>query len=261
MAEFILTERRDDIVTLTFNRPEKLNYMDREMGVQLKETCERLAGDESVRAVIITGGGRAFSAGGNLDWLKVKATWTAEENETEMLQFYPLFLAVRDIKAPVIAAINGPAIGAGLCLALACDIRLAARSANMGATFVKVGLSPGMGCTWTLPRIVGPQKALLLTLTGRRITAGEALEMGILEAVHDDETLMDEAMKLAREIASAAPMAVRLTKQAIWKGMAVELDEALKNEAAGQGQCFITEDVKEGIDAIMEKRKPVFHGK
>lgn len=261
MPSLILTERENNIVTVKFNNPGKLNIMNEKMGEEFFAVCSELSRDKDLRAVILTGEGRAFCAGGDLDWLLSKSQKTMDENRLEMLAFYKMFLKVREIEAPVIAAINGPAIGAGMAVTLACDIRLCAESAKMGVTFVRLGINPGMGCTWFLPRLVGLQRALLLTLTGRVIDAEEAFRMGLVEGVYEDAVFWDEVKKLAWEIASASPLAVRWAKRTVWRGIINSLSDHLYDEAQGQAECYGTEDFKEGITATKEKRAPKFRGK
>jgi len=261
MPKYFLMERKNGILTLTINYPAKRNMMNEEMGVEFAGICGKLAGDESLRAMVLTGAGNAFCAGGDLEWLLEKAKKPREENRVEMVSFYKLFLKVRDIEAPVIAAINGPAIGAGMALAMACDIRLASRSARIGATFVKLGLNPGMGSTWLLPRLLGPQRAMLLLATGRIVGADEAYRLGIVEAVYENGALLGEAFKLAEEFSSVGPLAVRWTKRTIWRGINNNLNDHLQDEALGQADCYSTQDFKEGIVATKQKRSPKFIGK
>lgn len=261
MPKYFLLERKDGILTLTINYPEKRNMMNEGMGIEFEGICSDLAKDDSIRAIILTGAGKAFCAGGDLEWLLLKSKKTREQNRVEMVSFYKLFLKVREIEAPVIAAINGPAMGAGMALAMACDIRLASRSARIGATFVKLGLNPGMGSTWLFPRLLGPQRAMLLLTTGRVVDAEEAYRLGIVEGVYEDGALPGEAKKLAEEIASAAPMAVRWAKRTIWRSINNNLTDHLQDEALGQAECYASQDFKEGISATQLKQSPDFRGK
>ncbi|RYE95218.1 MAG: enoyl-CoA hydratase/isomerase family protein, partial [Methanobacteriota archaeon] len=175
-----------------------------------------------------------------------------------MRGFYNRFLHIRELPIPVLAAINGPAIGAGLCFALAADMRLAAKSAKMGVTFVGLGLHPGMGATYFLPRLVGPQLAARLTLTGEVVSGEEAAHMGlVLEAVEDEE-LMPRTMALAAKIASQAPVAVRSCVRSLRMQHDEGMDRALWREADAQSYCYSGPDLKEGVASIAAKRQPVF---
>jgi len=197
------------VAVLTFNDPDRLNAMTEPMGQRLNQHVERLKDARGLRAVVLTGAGRAFSAGGDLAFLLARAADTPENNVPAMKAFYGLFLSLRTLPVPVLAAINGPAIGAGFCVALGgCDIRYASPKAKMGLTFTKLGLHPGMGATHFLPALVGPSKAAELLLTGRVISAAEAAACGLVSEVVDDPTA--HALALARELAtSCAPGAVR----------------------------------------------------
>ena len=173
-----------------------------------------------------------------------------------MRRFYQRFLCVRELPVPVIAAINGPAVGAGLCFALACDVRVAAPTARMGVTFVGLGLHPGMGCTHFLPKIVGPQVAARMLLTGELITAQQALAEGLVASVADDAVEAAEA--LANQMAGQAPIAVRTALRTLRTQQDAGLDAALWREADAQAQCYPSADLAEGVSAIREKRKPTF---
>jgi enoyl-CoA hydratase len=177
-----------------------------------------------------------------------------------MLDFYGLFLSVRELACPTIAAIQGPAIGAGLAVALACDLRVAAQDAKLGLNFVRLGIHPGMGSSWTLPRLVGPAHAADLLLTGRLVDGAEALRIGLVNRCVAREAVLDTALAMAREIASAAPIAVRGTKQALARAVQVELADQLQFEAEQQAICYQSSDLEEGLRAAREKRLPRFEG-
>lgn len=253
----ILVDRHDGIVTLTLNHPENLNAMTAEMGDEVSDLVRALNQDQSARVLILTGAGRAFSAGGAIANLQSRAAGVASEPPKN---FYKRFLALRELEIPTIAAINGPAVGAGFCLALACDLRVAAAHARMGLNFVRLGIHPGMAATFTTPRIVGLAKACEVIFTGRLYSGEEAFALGLVNRVVPLENLMEETMALAREIAGNAPIAVRLAKKALYRGEADLLEAAIEVESQHQAYTWTTEDAKEGIAAMREKRTPHFRG-
>lgn len=263
----IQLERRGDVAVLTFHDPERLNAMTEPMGEAFRAAVQELSGDASLRAVVITGSGRAFSAGGDLDWIEARADVAAAhsaearaEVRDTMRAFYPLFLSVRELPCPSIAAINGAAVGAGLCVALACDIRLVSEKAKLGLNFSLLGLHPGMAATWTLPRLVGPGLAAELLYTGRMIDGAEAARIGLANRALAPEAVLPESLALADEIAAAAPIANRGIKQALFRSASAGLEEQLDFEASEQSICFESEDVREGLAAVRERRKPNFRG-
>ncbi len=258
--EHLLVDQQDGIVTLTFNHPENLNAMTAAMGDEVTEVVRALNQDHSARVVILTGAGRAFSAGGAKGTLQSRTTGGGSGNSEPPKAFYQRYLSLRQLEIPTIAAINGPAVGAGFCVALACDIRIAAANARMGLNFVRLGIHPGMAGTFTTPRIVGLAKACEVIFTGKLYTGEEAFAMGLVNRVVPLEKLMDEAGALAREIAGNAPIAVRLAKRALYRGEAELLEAALTVESEYQAHTWTTEDAKEGITAMTEKRAPRFRG-
>lgn len=208
-------------------------------------------------AVVFTGAGRAFSAGGDFEFLQDRSRDSAARNAVLMRRYYDLYLSIRNtVPVPMLAAINGPAVGAGLCLSMAMDIRIAAKSAKMGVTFVGIGLHPGMGSTHFLPKLVGPQFANRMLLSGDLITGEEAARAGlVLEAV-DDDHVVTRTMELAKRMASQAPVAVRGCVRSLRMQADEGLDKALLREADAQSYCYSGQDMKEGVDAVMNKRKP-----
>ncbi len=256
----ILFEKDGPIARIIFNDPDRLNALSEDMGIAIEKLVPQINKDTSIRAVILTGAGRAFSAGGNLDILEARTKKSKAVNQKEMVRFYNRFLSILNIKVPTIAMINGPAIGAAFAIALACDLRTASLNAKMGVNFVRIGLSPGMGSTYLLPRILGVPQAMDLLLTGRTITAEEALRKNIIHHLYAEEVLKEETEKIAQEIASNAPIAVKLAKQGIREALP-PLSKALLFESKGQGVCFGTQDLKEGVAAIRAKRNPYFSGK
>ena len=214
-----------------------------------------------MRAVVVTGEGSAFCSGGDTSWIASDPDATVDDLRRRMLPFYRAWLAIRSLEVPTIAAVNGAAIGAGLCLALACDIRYAATSARLGAPFVKLGMHPGMAATWSLPEVVGPAAARDLLLTGRVVGADEALRLGLVSRVIDDAAFLDEVLAVAADVAATAPIASRLTKLALADGGHATYDAALQWEALAQPVTLATEDLQEGIRAAREKRPPEFRGR
>lgn len=264
-APYIVETREDEIVTLTFNDPKHRNAMTRAMGEAFRDKVRELAGDGAMRAVVITGSGTAFSAGGDLDMIsdladKAHAGDARDEVRDFMRGFYELFLSVRELPVPTLAAINGHAIGAGLCIALACDIRYVAFESKVGLNFTKLGLHPGMGASWTLPRLVGPALAAELMYTSRIVGGEEATRMGIANRCLPTEEVLPAIMDVAREIASCSPTANRSLKKGLAHSPDVDLETQLDFEASEQAVCFETDDMLEGIGAAKERRAPKFSG-
>lgn len=258
--ESVLFEKDGPVAWLTLNDPDRLNALSEQMGVAIAKLVPQINKDKSIRAVILTGAGRAFSAGGNLDIIEARTRKKSAVNQKEMLGFYGRFLSVLRIEAPTIAMINGPAIGAAFCMTMGCDLRIASTDAKMGVNFVKLGLSPGMGATFLLPHVLGTPTAMDLLLTGRTLTAEEALRRNLIHHLFAPEALKEETRRLAEEIARNAPMAVRTAKRGVLNHMS-QLRKSLLFESKGQAVCFRTEDLKEGVTAIRAKRPPRFQGR
>lgn len=249
------------VAVVTLNRPERRNALTFAMGERFAEVVAQVKTDDSVRAVILHGEGSSFCAGADFELLRGWAGADQAEAQRQMLSFYRLFLAVRDIEVPTIAAVAGGAIGAGCCLALACDLRLAATDAKLALNFVRLGLSPGMAATFHLPWLIGAAGALELLTTGRTISGEEAQRLGVVSRAVPAGDLMTTARDLATEIATAAPLAVRRTKRAVRLAFtARDLDSSLAFEAESQAQCYLSEDYREGMAAIREKRAPSYRG-
>lgn len=266
--EGLRVERHDAVALVVFDDPARRNAMTEAMGRALASVVGRLAREPDVRAVVLTGAGAAFSAGGDLAMIEDRARAgrgapgdpQRARNRAFMRSFYGLFLAVRELPQPTLAAINGAAIGAGLAVALACDLRLAARDARLGLNFNRLGIHPGMGATWTLPRLVGPAHAADLLLTGRTVDGVEAERIGLVNRAVAAEELLPTALATAAEIAACAPRAVRGTRRALHAALAVSLDEQLDFEAEQQALCYETADLAEGLAAARERRPPRFTG-
>lgn len=252
---------RTGVAVITLSRPERMNALTVAMGASFEAAVTALGTDPDLRAVVLTGEGRAFSAGGDLDFLERRAEGGAQENAEEMRAFYRRFLSLRGLPVPTLAAVNGAAIGAGMCLALACDLRVCARNAKLGLTFVGLGLHPGMGATHLLPTLVGHQTASRLLLTGDVIDGDDALRLGLVaESVEPDEVL-PRTLALARRVAAAAPVAVRSTVRSLRMVADEHLERALWREADAQAHCYSTSDLRRGIEGVRAKSKVVFEGR
>jgi len=251
----------DGVALVTLDNPEMRNAMSDEMTASWVEAVAELAADRSLRAVVVTGEGSAFCSGGNTSWIASEPDATVDQLRSRMLPFYRAWLSIRTLEVPTIAAVNGAAIGAGLCLALACDLRYAAAGAKMGVPFVKLGMHAGMGGTHLLPEVVGEAHARDLLLTGRVVDADEALRLGLVSRVLDPSSFRDDVLAIAAGIAATAPIASRLTKLALLDGGHADLEAALQWESMAQPITLATEDLQEGIRASKDKRAPAFHGR
>ncbi|GAB2983275.1 enoyl-CoA hydratase-related protein [Nocardioides montaniterrae] len=242
------------------DQPDRRNAMSDEMTASWVAAIDHLAADPTVRAVVVTGEGKGFCSGGDLSWLAAEPDASVDELRSKMLPFYRAWLSIRRLEVPTIAAINGAAIGAGLCMALACDIRYAAAGAKMGLPFTRLGIHPGMAGTYLLPDVVGPAAARDLFLTGRIVEAQEALGLGLVSRVIEPASFLEEVLAAAAGIAGAAPIATRLTKTALQRGHA-SVESCLDWEALAQPVTLATHDLQEGIRAAQERRDPVFRGR
>lgn len=266
MSDPVRFENDDGIVTLTINRPETRNPIsDPDMIEALLEALERIDSDVSVRVAILTGVGTSFSSGGNLKTMGehggINDSLPAQTRRNYKFGIQRLPLAFEALEVPVIAAVNGPAIGAGCDLACMCDLRIAAQSAIFAESFVKAGIVPGDGGAWLLPRVVGFSKACEMSLTGDPITAAEALACGLVSQVVPDEELLSHARKLAQRIAANPPHAVRMTKRLLREGRNASLNALLEMSAAMQALAHATGDHKEAVSALLGKRRPTFTGR
>ncbi|MEN6437593.1 MAG: enoyl-CoA hydratase [Syntrophobacter sp.] len=255
----VLEERRDQVAIVTLNRPEVMNALNFEMLVSLKEWMEALHFDPDVRVVIITGAGaKAFCAGADL---KERAAFSEQRVREYIHTIRNLFSLIESLSKPVIAAINGLALGGGTELALACDIRIASETASMGLTETRFAIIPGAGGTQRLPRLIGRGKAKELIFTGRKVDAHEAMEIGLVNRVCEPEELISECIRMARMISENGPIAVRQAKYAINHGIEADLHTGLAMESSAYWATISTEDRLEGLAAFREKRKPVYKGK
>lgn len=265
MTSLVLEENDGGIVTLTLNLPEQRNPIsDEDMLEALLSTLERLDNDNSVRVIILTGAGSAFSSGGNLK--KMGGTGGLNDplpaktrlNYKRGIQRLPLVIEAMEV--PIIAAVNGPAIGAGCDLTCMCDLRIAGESARFAESFVKVGLVPGDGGAWLLPRVVGFSKACEMALTGEAIDAQDALACGLVSKVVPDADLLAEARALAERIAVNPVHAVRMTRRLLRQGRMSDLGAILEASAAMQALAHATSDHNEAVAALLGRRTPAFTG-
>lgn len=249
------------VAVVTLDLPDRRNAMTSEMTASWVRLTAALRADDQLAAVVLTGSGSAFTSGGELSWLVSDPGASVADLRSRMLTYYRSWLAVRDIGVPVIAALNGPAIGAGFALALACDIRYAAEEARLGVPFTALGLHPGMATTWSLPDVAGSAVARDLLLTGRLVDGVEAARLGLVSRALPADEVLPEAIAAAERVAACAPVATRLTLQALREGGPSSLEQALQWEALAQATTLATEDVLEGVAAATEKRPPRFTGR
>ena len=261
MYEHIQVSEADGILTVTLNRPERLNAFIGHIRREVAEALEHAGSDRSVRVVIITGAGRAFCAGGDIAFMaELMQRRDAEEFSRILGAGRRVILAIRQMTKPVIASINGPASGAGCNLALACDLRIASNTATFSQSFAKVGLHPDWGGTYFLPRLVTPNKACEIFFLGDTIDAAEAARLGIVNQVVAPEDLETATLQLAERLRAAPPIALAAAKHAVYMSQAAELEEMLRYETEAQLRCFESDDGHEGVQAFLEKREPRFTG-
>jgi enoyl-CoA hydratase/carnithine racemase len=260
-APLVLETRRDAVSTLTLNRPERLNALNNALGQALVDSLNRLAEDTTVRAVVLTGAGRGFCAGGDIDLLR-KARERKDVTEVEALLKLgkQIILAIAIMPKPVIAAVNGPAAGAGVNLALACTTRIASEHASFTQSFAKIGLFPDFGATYFLPRLVGPALAMELLLSAETVTAADALRIGLVSRVVSHDRFEHETGLLGERLAAAPPIVARGVKQTLCLADREQLERALDEEIRWQVTCFRSQDCLEGLQAFFEKRSPRFQG-
>lgn len=259
MSETLQIERQGAVTIVKLNRPAVFNSFNREMALALQTTLDELSVDESTRAIVLTGEGKAFCAGQDL------AEVVAEDGpnmQTILSEHYnPIIQRIRKIQKPIIAAVNGVAAGAGANIALACDIVLASENASFIQAFSKIGLIPDSAGTFFLPRLIGFQKASALAMTGDKVSAIEAEKMGMIYKVHSPDTFMEEVMSLANNMAQMPTFALGMIKETMNASMTNNLDAQLQLEEVNQIKAGNSEDFKEGVAAFLEKRKPIFKGK
>jgi enoyl-CoA hydratase len=252
--ENILLEKEDGIATITFNRPDALNALNNQTRAEFYSAMKDVAADNNIKVVILTGAGRAFVAGSDIKELKQTTSLDAHN-------IHRLGMVVEKMEKPVIAAVNGFALGGGCEIVMACDIIIASDKARFGQPEINLGIIPGGGATQRLPRLVGVCKAKELILTGDIIKAEEAEKIGLVNRVVPGENLMATAKEIAKKIASKSQATVRLAKDVINKGMQTSLETGLDYEREIYSLCLTLEDKEEGINAFIEKREPQFKGR
>ena len=258
-TQMVTLEYQDRVCILTLNRSQQRNSMNEQLAKDFQKAVSEVKNNPKVKVLIVTGAGRAFCAGADL---KIVPKWTKKGPVSvgnELFNFYRFFLCITELQVPTIAAINGPAIGAGGCLALACDLRIAAEEAKIGFTFIKLGVNPGMGSEYFLSRLMGPARTLELLMTGDILTADEALRIGLVNKVVSSKKLMEYVREFAGKLAAMPALPIRVIKESTYTAAGSTLTEVLRKEAVYQGLCFQTKNVEEGIKAIQEKRKPRFY--
>jgi 2-(1,2-epoxy-1,2-dihydrophenyl)acetyl-CoA isomerase len=262
VADAAFTELRFEVAgavaTITLDRPDALNALTATLRAELLAALQRAEADRAVRAIVLTGAGRAFSAGQDL-----KERLDPDPDDIEDVvrhEYNPIVLALRGGSKPIVGAVNGVAAGAGASLALACDVRVMAEGASFRLAFGRIALVPDTGVTWLLPRLVGAARAAAMMLLDQPLTAADAERLGVVATVVPAGQVLPEATALAERLASFAPEALALTKRNLQRALEVGLEETLDDEAHGQGRAGKTRDHQEGIAAFLEKRTPTFTG-
>ena len=267
--ETLIIEKKDGVGTVILNRPERLNAYTPQMGEELQDFFSNAEEDGDIKVVVLTGAGRSFCAGADVTGFAddVDARKGGEdvsegrETSDRIFRGTNLIHTMKDFSKPLIACINGPAVGLGCSMPLLADIRVASEEAKIGAIFARVGLIPEFGATFMLPRIVGLPKACELVFSGKIIDAKEAKEIGLVNHVFPADKLMEETYKLAGTIAQMAPLAVRMAKKGMYQGMESNFNAQLQFESFGLDYLFKSRDHEEGVKAFLEKRKPQFEGR
>ena len=262
MYQTILFDMDGPIATIRLNRPEKLNAFGGPMRDEILSALETAVAKDEIRVLVITGEGRGFSAGADILELKqVRQSGDEHTFSGTLGKGHMITRRLRSLPKPVIAAVNGPCAGAGLGLALGCDIRIASDRATFGPTFLLIGLHPDWGASWFLPRLTGTARACELIFTGNMISAQEAEKIGLINRVVEHEQLMPSVYELAKGIAKNSPKVLGLAKESIYESLSSDLESAMIREAEVQAECFRSEDFLEGVTAFVEKRKAEFKGR
>jgi 2-(1,2-epoxy-1,2-dihydrophenyl)acetyl-CoA isomerase len=260
LHETILVERTGAITTIALNRPEKLNAFDAAMHEELYYALGEAAEDDEVRCIVLSGEGRGFSAGADLAQIIENADGDPDLGEYLRGSYSRLVKRMVETPKPIIAALHGPVYGAGVGIALACDLRVAAESAKFSVAFIKIGLMPDAGVTYFLPRVVGLGRAMEMSMLGDAVEADEALRIGLVNKVAADDSLVEESQALAEHLATLPTAALGRMKSTLHASFEADLETALEREAEGQTFCGYTQDHKEGVAAFFEKREPNFTG-
>jgi len=270
--ETVIYEKRDGIAKITLNRPERMNALNAQIIMELVQTVRDAATDDDVRVLVITGAGRGFCAGGDFSYSQLRGGEVAPEQAQErgmVLEegrlLHPIneqvILGLQKMDKPTIAMVNGAAVGGGFDLSLACDMRIGSENARFMVAFTRIGIAPGSGGAWLLPRVVGLPKACELIFTGDFVEAEEAYQIGLLNRLVPADRLEEETMALAQRIAQGPPIALRLDKMMIYKGLGTNLETALAFASACERITLHSQDHVEGVMAFAQKRQPVFRGK
>jgi enoyl-CoA hydratase/carnithine racemase len=262
MYTSIIFSSHEPVATLKLNRPEKLNAFGGPMRDEILDALQIVSAREEIRVLIVTGEGRGFSSGGDIQHLKqLRENLDEEGFRTILAKGQQITRSMRKLPKPVIAAVNGPCAGAGFSFALGCDIRIASEAATFGPSFALIGLHPDWGGSWFLPMLVGSAKACELVFTGTMISAQEAEKIGLVNHVVVPHELMTAARELANRMAKNPPGVLRLAKESVYRSLSSDLDAAFARESEVQLECFRSEDFLEGVTAFTEKRKPQFKGR
>jgi enoyl-CoA hydratase/carnithine racemase len=253
-------EKKNSIATITLNRPESMNALNKKLSEEVGLAIEEAGKDDAIRVLVITGAGRAFCAGGDLKDLPLTPGNPVASKET-LEGWHKTLISIRRLEKPVIAAVNGVAMGGGMDLALMCDIRIASEHARFGETYVRIGGVPDGGGTYLLPRLIGTARACELLFTGDIIDAHQAEILGLVNKVVPADKLISSAMELAGKIAGGSPMSLALIKRAIYMGDTQDIEAAFRYIALMTAVCMESQDAQEGVAAFVQKRPPVFKGK
>lgn len=260
MSETVLVETHGDWMQITLNRPDKLNCLNKSMHLALRAALQQ-AHDQAARAVLITGAGRGFCAGQDLgDRRPGTSDWPPDLQQTLNDYFNPIIKLITSLPAPVICAVNGVAAGAGMSIALACDVVLAADSASFIQSFSKIGLVPDAGSSWILPRRVGMARAMGLALTATPLSAADAEAWGLIWKRYEDDALLQAAQAMAEQLASGPTAAFASTKMLMQRAATADIETQLDHEARAQKLCATSTDYTEGVQAFLDKRAPRFTG-
>jgi enoyl-CoA hydratase/carnithine racemase len=253
------------VATLQINRPENRNAMTLDVLTEFRTRVGEVGESRDVRVLIVTGAGKFFCSGADFRASADLMTQSGLDGQAgyreSAKKIYGAFLCLRELEIPIIAAMNGHAVGGGLGLALMCDVRLASETAKIAANFVRLGLHPGMGITYSLPRLVGPERAAELLFTGRTFSGRQAHEYGLVSSAMPADEVLDTARAMAQQMAEAAPYALRLTKRSLQDCASADLPATIEREAYAQALCMQMDDAKEGIAALLQKRPPKFKGR
>jgi enoyl-CoA hydratase len=261
MADTILLEITDGVALLTLNQPARRNPMSERMGEELADAVRGVEARPEVRALVLAGAGESFCAGGDMALIEANARRDVEARRQVMRAYYERYLSLMRLGIPTIAAVHGHAVGGGLALALACDLRYAADDARLSVNFARLGLHPGMASTLTLPRAIGAARALELLYTGRVVSGREAAAMGLVNRAVPRAEVLSTALETARAIALSAPLVVRMLKRAVYRGLESAVAAAVEYEAFCQAITFGSADLQEGLAAARERRPPRFVGR